>query len=117
LDEGVAAGKTGTSQDYRDAWFIGFNDQLVVGVWLGNDDDTPMPFEARWRCVERAASTQDRYIPLPTAPHKAAPDGPCQRVRSDGCDESRGPLPGHDGAIFTFQSIPRISARPSSPKA
>jgi len=39
---GFAAGKTGTSQDYRDAWFIGFNDTLVVGVWLGNDDDSPM---------------------------------------------------------------------------
>lgn len=39
---GFAAGKTGTSQDYRDAWFIGFNDALVVGVWLGNDDDSPM---------------------------------------------------------------------------
>jgi penicillin-binding protein 1A len=40
--DGFAAGKTGTSQDYRDAWFIGFNDRLVVGVWVGNDDDTPM---------------------------------------------------------------------------
>ncbi|MFZ3238657.1 MAG: PBP1A family penicillin-binding protein [Stellaceae bacterium] len=40
--DGFAAGKTGTSQDYRDAWFIGFNDKLVVGVWLGNDDDAPM---------------------------------------------------------------------------
>src|SRR5262249_1774683 len=39
---GFAAGKTGTSQDYRDAWFIGFNDSLIVGVWVGNDDDTPM---------------------------------------------------------------------------
>lgn len=39
---GFAAGKTGTSQDYRDAWFVGFNDQLVVGVWVGNDDDSPM---------------------------------------------------------------------------
>jgi penicillin-binding protein 1A len=39
---GVAAGKTGTSQDYRDAWFIGFNDALVVGVWVGNDNDVPM---------------------------------------------------------------------------
>jgi len=37
-----AAGKTGTSQDYRDAWFIRFNDALVVGVWVGNDDDAPM---------------------------------------------------------------------------
>jgi len=40
--DGFAAGKTGTSQNHRDAWFIGFNDQLVVGVWVGNDDDTPM---------------------------------------------------------------------------
>ena len=39
---GFAAGKTGTSQDYRDAWFIGFTDDLVVGVWLGNDDNSPM---------------------------------------------------------------------------
>jgi penicillin-binding protein 1A len=35
-------GKTGTSQDYRDGWFIGFAGNLVVGVWVGNDDDTPM---------------------------------------------------------------------------
>src|SRR6185312_622584 len=39
---GFAAGKTGTAQDYRDAWFIGFNDSLVVGVWVGNDDHSPM---------------------------------------------------------------------------
>ena len=37
-----AAGKTGTTQDYRDAWFIGFDDFLVVGVWVGNDDHSPM---------------------------------------------------------------------------
>ena len=36
-----AAGKTGTSQDYRDAWFIGYTDRLVTGVWLGNDDNSP----------------------------------------------------------------------------
>jgi penicillin-binding protein 1A len=35
------AGKTGTSQDFRDAWFVGFTSQLVTGVWLGNDDNTP----------------------------------------------------------------------------
>ena len=34
-----AAGKTGTSQDFRDAWFIGYTSQLVTGVWLGNDDN------------------------------------------------------------------------------
>src|SRR5579871_2308850 len=33
-----AAGKTGTSQDWRDAWFVGYTSYLVAGVWLGNDD-------------------------------------------------------------------------------
>jgi penicillin-binding protein 1A len=37
-----AAGKTGTSQDFRDAWFIGYTAQYVAGVWVGNDDASPM---------------------------------------------------------------------------
>jgi len=37
-----AAGKTGTSQDSRDAWFIGYTPDLVAGVWFGNDDNSPM---------------------------------------------------------------------------
>jgi penicillin-binding protein 1A len=37
-----AGGKTGTSQDFRDAWFVGYTADLVVGVWVGNDDGTPM---------------------------------------------------------------------------
>ena len=37
-----SAGKTGTSSSYRDAWFMGFTGQYVVGVWVGNDDFTPM---------------------------------------------------------------------------
>ena len=37
-----AAGKTGTSQSLRDAWFIGFTSNIVVGVWFGNDNDSPM---------------------------------------------------------------------------
>ena len=35
-------GKTGTTNDYTDAWFIGFDDNLVVGVWVGRDDHTPI---------------------------------------------------------------------------
>ncbi len=37
-----AAGKTGTSQNFRDAWFVGYTPDLLAGVWLGNDDATPM---------------------------------------------------------------------------
>lgn len=37
-----AAGKTGTSQDFRDAWFIGYTGELVAGIWLGNDNGAPM---------------------------------------------------------------------------
>jgi penicillin-binding protein 1A len=37
-----AGGKTGTSQSFRDAWFIGFTAHLTTGVWFGNDDNTPM---------------------------------------------------------------------------
>jgi penicillin-binding protein 1A len=36
------AGKTGTSQDYRDAWFVGFSADYVCGVWIGNDGGAPM---------------------------------------------------------------------------
>ena len=35
------AGKTGTSQSFRDAWFIGYSAELLGGIWTGNDDDTP----------------------------------------------------------------------------
>jgi len=38
----IVGGKTGTSQDFRDAWFVGMTPDLVVGVWVGNDDDSPM---------------------------------------------------------------------------
>lgn len=42
LGKREAGGKTGTSQDYRDAWFIGFTAQMTTGVWLGNDDNSSM---------------------------------------------------------------------------
>ena len=61
------AGKTGTSQDLRDAWFVGFTTQRVCGVWFGNDDLSPMadvtggslPAET-WRQVQRAAWSSAR---------------------------------------------------------
>ncbi len=38
----TVAGKTGTTQDSKDAWFIGWTNGAIIGVWLGNDDNTPM---------------------------------------------------------------------------
>jgi penicillin-binding protein 1A len=71
-----AAGKTGTTQDYRDAWFIGYTAQLVAGVWFGNDNDSPMrrvtggtlPAAAWHRFM--LAATRDmpsRPLPMPEA--------------------------------------------------
>jgi penicillin-binding protein 1A len=70
-----AAGKTGTTQDYRDAWFIGYTADLVAGVWFGNDNDMPMkkvtggslPARA-WRRFMLAATREMPVRPLPAAP-------------------------------------------------
>jgi penicillin-binding protein 1A len=42
LAQHPTAGKTGTSQDFRDAWFVGYTAHLIGGVWVGNDDRRPM---------------------------------------------------------------------------
>jgi len=42
LAERPTAGKTGTTQDFHDAWFVGFTADLVCGVWIGNDNNAPM---------------------------------------------------------------------------
>jgi penicillin-binding protein 1A len=69
-----AAGKTGTSQDFRDAWFIGYTTNLVTGVWLGNDDNSPtrkttgggLPVEV-WTRFMRAAHQGVVASALPTS--------------------------------------------------
>lgn len=66
------AGKTGTSQDYRDAWFIGYSAHYVAGVWAGNDDNSPtkkmtggsIP-AAIWKDVMEPAHAGLSNLPLP----------------------------------------------------
>jgi penicillin-binding protein 1A len=73
----MAAGKTGTSQDFRDALFIGYTSKLVTGVWLGNDDSSPtkkatgggLPVEI-WTRFMRAAH---QGVPVATLPNSQAP--------------------------------------------
>ena len=67
-----AAGKTGTTDDFRDAWFIGYTDRFTVGVWLGNEKPTPMKGVAGgglpaqiWRGIVEEAHA---LPPLPAPP-------------------------------------------------
>ncbi len=67
-----AAGKTGTSQNFRDAWFVGYSADLIAGVWMGNDDGRPMRrvtgggLPARlWRDFMKAAHRGVAARPLP----------------------------------------------------
>ncbi|QIG48669.1 PBP1A family penicillin-binding protein [Nordella sp. HKS 07] len=66
------AGKTGTSQDYRDAWFVGYTAHYIAGVWAGNDDNSPtkkmtggsIP-AAIWKDVMEQAHAGLSNLPLP----------------------------------------------------
>jgi penicillin-binding protein 1A len=72
LDFTYAIGKTGTSSAFRDAWFMGITGQYVAGVWLGNDDYTPMSrvtggsFPAQtWHAFMVAAHDTDNIAQIP----------------------------------------------------
>jgi penicillin-binding protein 1A len=78
-----AAGKTGTTQDSKDAWFIGFTADLVAGVWLGNDDNTPMNKVTggslpapTWKAFMLAATQGMPVKPLPSTPFQAVASTP-----------------------------------------
>ena len=72
----VSAGKTGTSDDYRDAWFVGFTPNLVTGFWIGNDDNSPMDREVGGRTPARLWRDFMNSIPPPAIPkHFAISEG------------------------------------------
>lgn len=94
-------GKTGTSQDYRDAWFVGFTGDLVVGVWVGNDDNTPMRRVTGGTIPARifrdftgfAASRQDFREPLRAEPSQ-------ETVDLEAIDPEPLELPPIEGEVF-----------------
>jgi penicillin-binding protein 1A len=104
-----AAGKTGTTQDYHDAWFIGFTRDLVVGVWLGNDDNSgtnkvtggSLPAQV-WHDVMTMAYATGRFGP----PNQAKPIvGP------------RPPAGGLLGAAVAYQQPGAAAAPPGAARA
>jgi penicillin-binding protein 1A len=93
----LAAGKTGTSQDFRDAWFIGYTSRLVTGVWLGNDDNSPtkkavgggLPVEI-WSRFMRTAHQSIAPSALPGLNESGwfTPPAPVQAQAPRGSDET-----------------------------
>ena len=113
-----AAGKTGTTQDLRDAWFVGYTGHLTAGVWFGNDDGTPsksatggnLPAET-WRIFMTAAhdglpnsalpgddTTLTADLRPPAAPRRVPSRG--SREESPVLDPEPGRLPGFLQRIF-----------------
>jgi len=70
----TSAGKTGTSQLHRDAWFVGFTPELITGTWAGNDDNTPMdptpgsPAAQLWHLYMSGAPYDLAAFPQPLTP-------------------------------------------------
>ncbi len=94
-----AAGKTGTSQNWRDAWFVGFTPDWVCGVWVGNDDGTPMnqvtggalPAEI-WRRMMLTAHAN-------LAPHDFAWMAAAEASAASGADAAASDAPSSDSAV------------------
>ena len=129
LDRPVA-GKTGTSQDYRDAWFLGFTAHYVAGVWLGNDDNTAMkrvtggglPAQL-WRDIMLAAHTDILAMPLKTeAPAEASDSGGAagdslgalvdRLLKTLGGDAAPAPSGGHAGSAPPRQPAESYENKP-----
>ncbi len=99
LADYAVAGKTGTSQNFRDAWFVGYADGLVAGVWVGNDDNSPMEgvtggsLPARiWRAFAAAA--------LPRAPQVRRLDPPVPDLSLTLVGGRPGPPPSEPAAVL-----------------
>lgn len=116
----MAAGKTGTSQDFRDAWFLGYTANLVTGVWLGNDDNSPtkkatgggLPVEV-WTRFMKAAH---QGVPVAALPASQA-GGFFSHVTQVASPTSMPPAVSapSPASVATFRPTPtRTSARPEA---
>jgi penicillin-binding protein 1A len=119
-----AAGKTGTTQDFRDALFVGYTANLVAGVWFGNDDNTSMrgvtggtlPAET-WRDFMKVAT---RGLPARSLPGAPPPAPVANRSAPATSQIAAGNAPDRGGLGRLIESIfggghERHSAPPSTP--
>ncbi len=123
LPDREAAGKTGTTQAARDAWFIGFTADYVAGVWMGYDDNTPLtgvtggglPAEIWYEVMVRVhAGLPARPLPMIAPP--AIPQQPAQPQGRNGDFE---PIPADGVADTVLQRVLRSlggSNGPTTPR-
>ena len=81
-----AAGKTGTSTNYRDAWFYGFTPELLCGVWVGRDDFKPVGHDATGGLIAvpsgwTSCKTRSRAAPCRTSPCPPGSSSPARTPR------------------------------------
>jgi len=104
-----AVGKTGTSQNFRDALFVGWNDRLVVGVWVGNDDNSPMD-EVTGGGLP--AEIWARF--LGSAPSDTAAPAPADAPAADGEVIATGAAPQDGAADPVAASVAGTAPRPEA---
>lgn len=111
-------GKTGTTQDYRDALFVGYAGDLVVGVWIGKDDNSPlngvtggsMPAKI-WRDFMRGALSLEA-APAPQSDTSPDPEGPVQPL--DVLEGQEIPI-GQDGTTLRVEGGGVTLSQPGAP--
>lgn len=86
-----SAGKTGTSQDYRDGWFIGYTANLVMGVWMGNDDG------AKTKSLTGGGIPAEIWRDVMLVAHQGVPARPLPGQKGTGSDND---APDSGGSIF-----------------
>ncbi len=114
LPNHLAAGKTGTTQDNRDAWFVGFTGHLTAGVWIGNDDNSPMGGISGgglpaliWRDVMMTAHRGLEPLPLAgMSDQPPVPEVPLASAREPVRTTVRRPLAPIDPALFAAPKDP-----------
>ena len=110
-------GKTGTTQENRDAWFIGFTPDMTVGVWVGNDDNAPMsgvtggdiPARIWHEFMDQAQKRREKAPPstvATSAPQRAVEAGARLRGRAEAIDSATLAIDGRAIALFGVDTNP-----------
>jgi penicillin-binding protein 1B len=95
--QGTVAGKTGTTDGYRDAWFVGYTSDVVIGVWVGFDDERPLRLTGSQAALPIWMDLARRVIP-PNVPAFVMPPGVVTRV-----------IDPKTGQLATFQCPEQVS--------